>query len=383
MFSGNINFDLLESYRSHQTAKTLGDVVGALSKNPIIDPNYGITLKSSEVSDHEIEPYLSDEEVRINRASKMLHPVYNAMSFPDRLDRSVRTITATCTRVSRESIVIRGSINSKKLRRLTLRERATLQGFPITYQFYGSTYSQKQKMIGNAMPPVFTYLIGNAIRGTSVARLKPIAHRAAQIKSPSDSSQQTPPAAAKKLYPADRTFRFAIPSLRLKSGVRFELSNLGSTDRSWSVQFYYGTSKDIRSILLDQHLYKRLMKSLPTELRSAVTTHLGVAVDFLAEADLKNLQGLWSHRRPGGTRPFALLDMLDSVARELRQLTSQEIPVVEDVLREILGSGVAVGRQKLERNAPLVLSGLVLGAAVNDKLSRSTGAPESISRKRA
>ena len=78
------------------------------------------------------------------------------MSFPDSLKRPSRTITSTCTRVSRESIVIQ---DGKKFRRLTLREKGCIQGFPITFQFYGNTHSNKQKMIGNSIPPILTYYL--------------------------------------------------------------------------------------------------------------------------------------------------------------------------------------------------------------------------------
>src|SRR3546814_4586174 len=72
------------------------------------------------------------------------------MPFPDPLDRTVRTITATCTRVSRESIIIEQPNTRDSFRRLSIRERATLQGFPITFQFYGASHGQKLRMVGNA-----------------------------------------------------------------------------------------------------------------------------------------------------------------------------------------------------------------------------------------
>src|SRR5690606_3249445 len=119
------------------------------------DPIYDLTLPKELVTDHILEPNLSAEEERINRDTKTHHPVYNAMSFPDRLDRPSRTITALCTRVSRESIIINDSQNN--LRRLTIRERGCLQSFPINYQYFSKTYAGKIKMIGNAVPPLLTF----------------------------------------------------------------------------------------------------------------------------------------------------------------------------------------------------------------------------------
>lgn len=90
--AGNFDFDLLNSYAVGMTRRTLGGVIQALAANRVIDPIYGLVLNKRDLRDHVAEDALNDEEMRINRASKMLHPVYNAMSFPDQLSRSVRTI---------------------------------------------------------------------------------------------------------------------------------------------------------------------------------------------------------------------------------------------------------------------------------------------------
>ena len=97
---GNINFDLLDSYTEVLPRRTLGEVIEMLSLNPVVDSIYGLALSADALFDHIAEDPLNAEEERINKAAKALHPVYNAMSFPDRVDRPSRTITATCTRVS-------------------------------------------------------------------------------------------------------------------------------------------------------------------------------------------------------------------------------------------------------------------------------------------
>src|SRR3546814_2625378 len=151
---------LLVSYQANARPRLLGDVIRALKNDIVVDPIFGMAIPREDLIDHVEEDVLNSEEARINRSNKVTHTVYNATPFPDPLDRTVRTITATCTRVSRESIVIATGSERGEYRRLTLRERASLQGFPITFQFYGANYGQNPRMIGTAVPPPFASLIG-------------------------------------------------------------------------------------------------------------------------------------------------------------------------------------------------------------------------------
>lgn len=52
--------------------------------------------------------------------------------------------------------------DSNQSRTITVREAARLQGFPDTFKFSGSI-SQKFKMIGNAVPPMFSEILANSI----------------------------------------------------------------------------------------------------------------------------------------------------------------------------------------------------------------------------
>ena len=167
--AGNIDFDLLLSYRTKCDHLTLGNVMTSLSAHTVTDPIYGLRISEGMLTDHEIEKALNEEELRYNREWKSHHPVYNDMNFPENLDAPARTITATCTRVSRESVIVKNG--QGKLRRLSVRERGCLQGFPATFQFHGKSYAQKIKMTGNAIPPLFTFYVGQAILGVPLSQL--------------------------------------------------------------------------------------------------------------------------------------------------------------------------------------------------------------------
>ena len=103
--AGNFDFKLLDSYKESCHEMALGKVLSSLDSSNVIDPNFNI--RSKKVTELKKEESLNREEERINRNMKRNHPVYNQMSFPEDESKPARTITATCTRVSRESLVVK------------------------------------------------------------------------------------------------------------------------------------------------------------------------------------------------------------------------------------------------------------------------------------
>ena len=373
--AGSFDFELLESYRESRTPLTLGKVIESLSSDPVRDPLFGTSISKDALTDHFEEAPLSEEEVRINRANKTTHTVYNAMPFPDEVHRPVRTITATCTRVSRESVVIPG-VRPESFRRLTLRERASLQGFPITFQFYGSSYSQKLKMIGNAIPPAFSFLIGHAMQASSSTDVPQFSALAGSLSRPEPSPIETQPERQGSRFPANRAFRFAVPSLRLKSGVRFELTNdFESGVCTWRTDFYFGTSKKIKRIDLNDSLTKAMRAAMGQKTRAVDQIIRGCLAQEFQTVDLVNMQNVWAHRGPGGTRPFMVLDLLDRIGRETcSELAGSDVEsevLIDEALRFQFGEAACdlPGVNKLRRNAPLIAAGLLVGSHANSLMS--------------
>lgn len=385
---GNFDLHLLQSYAAHLPRRTLGDVVTALSHDPIIDPLFGVSLPASELIDHAKESPLNDEEVRVNRTSKVGHLVYNAMPFPDPLERSSRTVTATCTRVSRESIVIAEPKDPSLFRRLTLRERASLQGFPVTFQFFGTSHGQKATMIGNAVPPLFSYYLANACLGTEASKLVPLEEAVSRFK----PSQSTPPITKVDLaghrYREDRNFRVAIPGFNFKSGVRFELTNRKNSEfPAWGVTFYFGNSKDIRTLHLDGQVGRTALSSLPNGPQKELAKLADQFVDTIRASDIKRMQDVWTRRGPGGTRPFDLLDSMGlwgaRMNAVLETLPQQDLVLcLARILRaEYQQQAVDLpGLTKLERLVPAIIAGTIMGSTFNHALG--TERPTSEIRKR-
>jgi DNA (cytosine-5)-methyltransferase 1 len=376
--AGNIDFDLLESYADNAPFVTLGDVIDSLHHHVVKDPNFSDELNEAYLLDHDIEESLSEEEIRINKSSKVLHPIYNTMQFPDPLDRPVRTITATCTRVSRESIVIESPENSNKFRRLSVRERACAQGFPIAYQFFGKSHSQKLKMIGNAMPPIFAYYVGHALRGTPKSDVLPTSKMCSGVNCSARPNITVPHKVGAK-FPKNRTFRFAIPTLRLGSGVRFELSNRGSGGKIlWHVRLIYGTSKDIRTFIPLPKDASVILKKFPKMLSSKLSILIEEIDEYLLKVDVGNLQAVWGHSGPGLTRPFILLDHIDKFALSARDLITSHFNNMELDLAEILTATITdtedCRTSKLRNHAPIIVSGLIVASRANAALLRRQNA---------
>lgn len=373
---GNFNFDLLNSYQEKLAPVTLGEVVTSLSQVVITDPLYGITLNKSDLHDHEEEVQLNEEEIRINQAAKLHHPIYNAMPFPDPIVRSARTITATCTRVSRESIIIQQPARANVYRRLTVRERACLQGFPITFQFYGETYTQKLRMVGNAVPPTISYLIGQAMMLTHQDELPHVSDRIRLSNGKVAPPTRTPPHIAGRQYPSKRTFRFAVPNFHFKSGVRFELANSFEIGQPvWSVRLYFGTPKSIHILPLDPESFISFKSFVSINLLERIDQELERLSSYLSTVDVERMQDVWCHAGPGGTRPFTLLDKISeagtNLAKNLSFQPSQSTDAIAVALTAHFGTKYAslLGVSKLHKNASAVHAGMLIGALTNKWLS--------------
>lgn len=128
------------------------------------DPLYDLVVNEGELRDHfGLECVLTEEEAMKNRHQKLEHPYYGKMRFPDDLDRPARTVMATQIKSSRETMVIQESVDGSTFRRPTVRECATLQGYPIDYAFVGSSLSTRYRLVGNSVPVGLSRAIAAAI----------------------------------------------------------------------------------------------------------------------------------------------------------------------------------------------------------------------------
>lgn len=126
------------------------------SNRIVKDPLYPhINIKLEELTDHFYDTGLYECVWKQSKYLKINHPYMGKMSFPENEEKPSRTITATRIGTSREAILYRSEYNrigDGEYRTPTIRESASIMGFPITFQFLGSE-GVKCKLVGNAVCP--------------------------------------------------------------------------------------------------------------------------------------------------------------------------------------------------------------------------------------
>jgi DNA (cytosine-5)-methyltransferase 1 len=236
------------------------------SGTEVTDPNYGFKIPVDELSDHFMDTVLTQEEVQINRKSKMDHSWYGRMAFPDHTNRPARTVMATQTGVSRETLVLEWQKNGKKVyRRPTIREAATFQTFPVTFQFWGKSAETRYKQVGNAVPPVLAAAVARAIAtkaGASVPDTPLVSRRNPDLPHPVVVARRRDGFNARR-FPVNRKFRDHLPGSRYR-GFRVDIDNstldpirAGDKKRpsgrshfkTWTARLYIGSGKHLSSIV--------------------------------------------------------------------------------------------------------------------------------------
>jgi DNA (cytosine-5)-methyltransferase 1 len=254
---------------------TVGDVVHSLPDplkrgeppSEVTDPNYGFKIPVGELSDHFMDTVLTREEVEINRKSKTDHSWYGRMAFPDPTNRPARTVMATQTGVSRETLVLEWEVDGKKVyRRPTIRECAAFQTFPLTYQFWGKTAETRYRLVGNAVPPVLAAAVARSIAskaGVQTPRSPILTKRCFELPPPVSIAHRSSRFNARR-FPVDRKFRDHIPGSRTR-GFRVDIDNLGTGNvetpspgtartlafhlRAWTARLYVGSGKEFTSVV--------------------------------------------------------------------------------------------------------------------------------------
>ncbi|SFM49365.1 DNA cytosine methyltransferase [Methanolobus profundi] len=132
----------------------------------ITDPSYGLSVAADSLTDHFYDTRVADFEWKKARRMKEDHGFMGKMSFPEDLDRPSRTVMATMSASTRESMILEAMDENGEhigYRLPTIREIASFMSFPITYQFQANNESSKYRLVGNAVCSRLSSALAKAI----------------------------------------------------------------------------------------------------------------------------------------------------------------------------------------------------------------------------
>jgi DNA (cytosine-5)-methyltransferase 1 len=231
--------------------RALGDIIrsfpnpkSSMRSGSIKDPNYDIALPLDHLTDHFIDTTLSVAEAEDIRRVKTEHPYMGRMSFPDELGRPARTVVAT--QLGRETLVL--ATGDGTFRRATIRECASIQSFPISYQFTGNSIGSRYRQAGDAVPPLLSYSIARLITGAVSPILRDLPKQLSLPLKEGFKRRTT-----RRIDNPRRKFAEMIPGKEVR-GSRVELDNLNfsrslkeetldSCSRIWEIRLHLGEGK--------------------------------------------------------------------------------------------------------------------------------------------
>lgn len=129
----------------------------------IQDPNHDFAMKSNYIKDHHYIMEIADFEWEKAKRQKQDKGYMGRMAFPENFDKPSRTVMATMSCSSRESMIYPYKPSEARYRLPTVREIASLMSYPLDYRFYGKSKSIKYKLVGNSVPPKMSFAIAKAI----------------------------------------------------------------------------------------------------------------------------------------------------------------------------------------------------------------------------
>lgn len=214
----------------------------------VTDINYpGLVIPRNEITDHHYIYELAEFEFETARRLKQDKGYMGKMSFPENIDKPSRTVMATMSSSSRESMIFEFARGRYRLP--TVREAACFMSFPIDYWFYGDSKATKHTLVGNAVPPKMSYALAVAIAN---AENVPILNHYPQIYHDKsipffDLNGSEFPIKTEKTKRAVSKFKYHIPYMIINA-YRVELTNYHSDFENgvfrWNAEIHYGQGKN-------------------------------------------------------------------------------------------------------------------------------------------
>ena len=302
------------------------------SETYVIDPLYpNIMIKQAELSDQFYDTGLYACDWKGSKFLKTNHPYMGPMSFPEREDRPSRTITATKIGNSREAIIFHSEYarnGDGEYRTATIREAATLMGFPITFQFIGSE-GNKWKLVGNAVCPPVSKAFAIAVREeyecekitesqviTAVAALD----RVPNLNTFEQKRFDNPPRRNKGSRFRRHPFKHGNLTVTLSN---YDIKKNGKNRGKWKTSIQYGTGEGYDFQTFSDGYYKKL-KPLILEFEGG-PTFIDVINNGFSEKVARSelLQEMYETQHSNG-KYIEPVELVDSVAEIIDTVVTEE-----------------------------------------------------------
>lgn len=162
----------IATHQTHVTVKKIREQMPPVnvqrdSQERWRDPNYPeLTLMTSQITDHFYDTGLYEVEWEKAQHLKINHPFMGKMSFPENENKTCRTVLATRSAATREALIYKSEFNrtgNGEYRLPTIREIASLMGYPYCYQFVGSE-ATKWRQVGNSVSPHLSAALARVVR---------------------------------------------------------------------------------------------------------------------------------------------------------------------------------------------------------------------------
>jgi len=252
---------------------TLGDLLNNFpspilkySEELIHDPIYkSIKIKLPQLTDHFYDSGLYKSEWRQSREHKTNHYCMGKMAFPENKDKPSRTITATKSGTSREALIYKSEYTRKgngEYRSPTVREAASIMGFPFTYQFLGSP-NNKWRLVGNAVcPSVSRSFAAELLRQLGIKQpnnleltLSPNIEGVENLNSFKENSFNKQPKRVKNSRFRRHPLKEGNLTVTLSN---FDIEKNSTTSNKWFTSIQYGTGEGYKNQKVEDGYYKNL-----------------------------------------------------------------------------------------------------------------------------
>lgn len=310
------------------------------------DPNYPkLSLTYDQITDHFYDTGVYEVEWRKALAAKSNHPYMGPMSFPENPHKPSRTLLATRSASTREAILYKSELRRQgngEYRMPTVREGASLMGFPISYIFYGNE-SHKWRQIGNAVCPQLSAALARALKRELNISIPPADFRQIDIDKLVDVTFLDTHKEKNFDKPPVKSPKAAFRGHPIKSGnMTVALTNTYTKDdRTWTSVAYVGTGKQYKAVRID-HTHHTAARRLINTVNPEITRHIDddEKIRYITQKKLDDMNAHYHYSDEAGEHPLSLIN-------HIADYISQIVSTYDDPALNTFGTTLSIIKEKI------------------------------------